>query len=381
MKKVMNKIALAFTFMIALVVGATSVVNAAEEYAKLDNVNISGAEGKLTTVQIEGQVIGKDTYYVVEDTSVGLVLDYKKNNDGLLPFTSEIAVLRCVQTIGGSCERYKMYVVDADVDALRSNNGYTLPLDGFELDENSNTKQQVLDVTGEYVRGTKLSSLNSVYGPMNTIYVLIDYVAVKEEFNIFQWKTVSKVVAQYSQVLKVIDLSEVGGGVEIKSEVAGGKSSVTVTSSVKATTVKYFATTNPVDFELEAETKKLSEVFNEKAGDTAQEITLENRMGDSQTATRKGIVFTTTFEVDLADNTHYYVLAIDETGAEAVLDVSVSGITDNQPQSPIEDGQLPEKGSDSQVGKIILIILVGVLVLAATLVIVQKIVDHKRKLY
>lgn len=380
MKKVMNKIMFAFVFALAFVVGAPSVVYAAEEYSTIDNVNVSGAEGKVTTVEIEGQVTKKDVYYVVGDVNTGLVLKYKSNNYKTLPYVSGISVLRCAHALY-DCDKYVSYSVDVNVDGLRMN-GFTLPLNGF-VEENGVTLQEVSEVTGEYVRGTKLSSLSSVYGPLNTIYVIIDYVAIEEKWSLWQFKTVQNQVAAYTQVLKVIDLSEVGGGVGISSKVEAGKSAVSVVSSVHATAIKYFSTDEEIDFGKEAEEtgKKLSEVFATKAENaTVVEQTLINEIGVSTDAARKGAVFTTNFEITLEADKHYYVLAIDETGAEAILDVSETAKT-NVPQAPIESDPLPLNAGDSQVGKIILIILVGVLVLAATLVIIQKIVDHRRKLY
>ena len=63
-----------------------------------------------------------------------------------------------------------------------------------------------------------------------------------------------------------------------------------------------------------------------------------------------------------------------------IYDISVQGALSG-PTNP--SGATPSGNNlaDTNVGKIILVVLVGVLVLAAVLVIVQKIVDHKRKLY
>ena len=50
----------------------------------------------------------------------------------------------------------------------------------------------------------------SNYGVENVTYVIIDYVAVKEYWKLFVG-TVREVVAAHTEVIKVLDLTEIGG--------------------------------------------------------------------------------------------------------------------------------------------------------------------------
>jgi hypothetical protein len=90
-------------------------------------------------------------------------------------------------------------------------------------------------------------------------------------------------------------------------------------------------------------------------------------------------------EVDAVDGKSCYVYVQDELGHYDVIE-----LPSDTTQDVVNDGggSISNNNTDTtnplantDLGKIILIVLVAVLVLAAVLVIVQKIVDHKRRLY
>ena len=381
MKKVMNKIFLSFAFALAFVFAAAVQVGAVD-YTPKNNVKVSeGENGPVYKVVLQGGVLEKETLYVVGSSDTSLKLKYITNNHGSYAYTSSISVVKCSRPgLNNQCAAWAAYSPSVNVDQLRSS-GYELPLNGFSINSSGANNQNVTTVSG-MVNGTDLSTLNSNYGVENVTYVIIDYVAVKEYWKLFVG-TVREVVAAHTEVIKVLDLTEIGGYVGISSVVNGNTYNATVHASVPVKQIKYFSTTQDIDFIDHASNsgKNLVDAFAElSANETVVAVTPGNTPMESTDANRKGLVFESTFTVTGEAGKHYYVLAVDEVGNAGIYDISVQG-TLSGPTNP--SGAAPSGNNvvDTNVGKIILVVLVGVLVLAAVLVIVQKIVDHKRKLY
>ncbi len=379
MKKVMSKILLSLTFALAFVFAGALTVEAAG-YTPKNNVKVTaGEQGNVYQTVVEGSSDNKETIYVVESKDTHLTLKYIKNNEGSYAFTSNITIVKCMGKSGTMCTSWMGYSPSVNVDQLRAS-GYTLPLDVFKVDGSGHAMHS--PVSG-IVNGTDLSTLNSVYGVDNLIYVLIDYVAVKEYWHIFKG-TQQEIVAAYSEVVKVLDLTEVNGYVTISSVFNGDKIDATVAASVKLKGIKYFESTEAYDFVDLATNGGISvaEAFAKVVSDnsyTIETVNVTNDYNPTPAAPREGIAYETKFSVDKVDGKHYYVCAEDTVGNIAVYDISVQGGTDGNMGG--SSSPLAPNAADTNVGKIILVVLVGVLVLAAVLVIIQKIVDHRRKLY
>ncbi|MBR3891319.1 MAG: hypothetical protein IKJ30_04525 [Bacilli bacterium] len=376
MKRVMSKVVLSLMFALAFVFAGAATIEAAG-YTPKQNVTVTaGEQGKVLKTTIEGSGSSKEVVYVVDSADAHLKLKYIKNNEGSYAFTSNISVVKC--SAGGSCSAYSPAV---NVDQLRAG-GYTLALDGFEDNGYGHTKQTVVNVSG-VVNGTDLSTLNSNYGRENALYVLIDYVAVKEYWKLFKG-TQREIVAAYSEVITVVNLDKVNGYVTIESAVNGTTINALVSSSVKLTELKYIETDQIFNFSQIAtdEVISLEEAFAKVVADnglTANDVAIKNILNTFNPRPPKvGLAYETEFTITKDDGKHYYVLAKDEFGSLAIYDVSTPGFVSGN--TPGNEGVGPN-AADTQVGKIILVILVGVLVLAAVLVIIQKIVDHRRKLY
>ena len=376
MKKVMSKVVLSLMFALAFVFAGTLTIEAAG-YTPKQNVTVTaGQDGKVLKTIVEGSSSSNEVVYIVDSVDTRLTLKYIKNNEGSYAFTSNISVVKCAAA--GNCNAYSLPV---NVDQLRAS-GYVLDLSGFEDNGYGHTKRTVTPVSGT-LNGTELTSLNSNYGRENALYVLIDYVAVKEYYKLFKG-TQREIVAAYSEVITVVDLTKVNGYVTIKSEIVGDKINATVASSVKLSELKYIETDKDFDFSLIATDNLLSleGAYDKVVADeglTAHDVEIDNILNKfSVEPPRKGLAYETEFSIDKEDGKHYYVLAKDEFGSIAIYDISNPA---DDGHDNLGGGDMAPNAADTQVGKIILVVLVGVLVLAAVLVIIQKIVDHRRKLY
>lgn len=378
MKKVMSKILLSLTFALAFVFAGALTVEAAG-YTPKNNVKVTaGEQGKVYQTVVEGSSDSKEILYAVESKDALLKLKYIKNNEGSYAFTSNITIVKCMGMSNTACNSWMGYSPSVNVDQLRSG-GFTVSLDVFKVDASGHAMHSPVSGT---INGTDLSTLNSAYGMDNVIYILIDYVAVKEYWHIFKG-TQQEIVAAYSEVVKVLPLQEINGYVTISSEFNGNKIDATVTASLKLKEIKYFETTETYDFATLASTGagSVSEAFDKVASDngyTIETVNVTNTYIPKAKLPREGIAYETNFSVDKEDGKHYYVCAEDVFGNMAVYDISVQGGTNGNVGG---SSPLAPNAADTNVGKIILVVLVGVLVLAAVLVIIQKIVDHKRKLY
>ena len=376
MKKVMNKIILTLSFAIAFVLAATLPVGAAGEFERINNVVVSG---DVTEYDFAGAGLTPEKIYLIENKDAQINLNYINNGTGQFAYKSNIAIVKCAKqsnlsTAAVVCSKHDVTRTGNEmVDALRSKDGFT-----FKFGEYYTSASPVED--GNYVNGVLVKNLDSVYGLKNVTFIIIDYVA-KSEYGFIIKK--EKTEAEYSEVITILNLEDIGGGaVSASRQVNGNKMTAVVDASFPVAKISYFI----ADAGLTIDNTESD--FNQAAataGVQVQSVT-PNAVPDAiDTAERKGIVYRTEFEVDAADGKSCYVYVQDELGHYDVIE-----LPSDATQDVVNDGggSTSSDGTDTtnplaktDLGKIILIVLVAVLVLAAVLVIVQKIVDHKRRLY
>jgi hypothetical protein len=158
-------------------------------------------------------------------------------------------------------------------------------------------------------------------------------------------------------------------GLDITKVDQSGSVKVTATSGLPITTIRYFSTTTPL-----ADNFNFEEEYN-KAGNG---VTLPIDKNKAPSATNG--VFSSEVTLTSAAGTYYYVEAKDAGGNSKILDVTSNTKSDNSPIGGSDSDQQGNVGN-TDVGKIILISLLVVLVISLVLVIVQRIVDYRRKIY
>jgi len=404
MKKVMTKAMMMFVFVLSIFVGNSVVANAGpiEGYSEMHNMNVTGDKGTMVYVaQVEE---GSEThpYYIVNDFSTAVLkLKYIRNNgkeggknyDKDLQYSSNISLVVC--KTNNICTTVNTATLVND-DAALKGDGYSLPLNVFEDGSKDVVVSTQENVPASALNGTNLAELQSTYGNVIsgkyvTMYLVVDYVTTthykKGGFLGIGGTWVDEVVNSYTEVIKIVELSSIGGGVSISSVTEDGKHKATVTASVNLKEVSYITTTESYDFnQLASEQgKSIKEVFNEKAGLGGNTLTTVDVSGikgsvpeDSQ---RVGREYVCNVETNVVDGTNYYVYAEDELGNAVVYNIKNVGESNPAAPLPTPGDEVPANPSNTKVGRIILIVLISVFVLSAVLVIVQRIVDYKRRLY
>lgn len=390
MKKAIKNIALAFTFFLALAfVGNTTVK--AETYGSIDNLNISSKDGihKLDLGAGSQNMI----YYAIDSTmDTTLTLGYKKNvtEFGSLPqFDSNITLVRCEKEKPDAaspavCTTSTKYQIKVDRQDLIDGD-FKLPLNVLNGLSTEALKKAPETNNNVIVNGTDLTTLTSLYGLDKTIFLVIDYTTTTEYFDFWSFSFKTKIVDAFTQVIRLVSVEEIGGPMTVTTTTADNKYFARVEASVNLLTVKYFTSSQNYDFgKLMSDSgKSLREVFAEATkNETVGEITISPSEGEipSATSTRVGRLFSATVEFTKEDGKYYYVYAEDVLENQIVMDLVDGPSSDPDSQLPPVD-PLPPAAQETNVGKIILISLVSVLVIIAVLVIVQRIVDHKRRLY
>ena len=405
MKKVMAKLMFMFMFVVSIFVGKANTISAADVFPSMEqtNMNIKGAEG--TEVYELGVEIGEitHTYYVVNNfESATLLLDYVRNNDFYphadIQWESNISLVLC--RTNDTCDAVDVVNVNIEGRGLLNGEGFKLPLNLFTKDaDQSLIKEKTTGVDSYILNGTNLGKLLSHYGNVVagtskyiTMYLVISYESKATYEEGFWWfkEPVTETYSQYSEVIPIINLSAIGGGVSITSENKDNQHKAQVIASVPLKTVKYITTTKVYDIEKDIEKvasdkgKLLSVYFDELGSEEGNTLTTVNVEGiKARTATTPNRLkreFVCELSVDNVENTNYYVYAEDELGNKTIYNIKVPGTStpvtgggENKPTEP--------SAPNTQVGETILIILISVFVLSAALVIFQRIIDYRRKLY
>lgn len=412
MKKVMTKVIFMFMFVISIFAFGSSVANAAEEYAKIQNVVVTGHNGTLVfkpDVQIGTQTY--QDYYMVEDfTTAVLKLKYISNAgqgtganyDQNLQYSSNISLVVC--KTNDECNVVDIANFTGNNQALMKD-GFILPLNVFEGGSKELLKDSESNKAADKLNGTNLTELRSVYKNVtfkegtyevekyNTIYLVIDYETTRKykkgSFLGIGGEWVTEPVEQYTEVIKFVELSAIGGEVSISSVTKDGKHTATVSSSAGFREISYITTTKDYNFEqLSSEQgKSLKEVFDEKAkedGNTLTAVSVEGIKASIPAidSKRLGREYVYKFDKDVVDGTNYYVFAEDGFGNQVIYNIANEGESTPVTKVPSQnEGTPPTNPKDTKVGQIILIVLISVFVLSAVLVIVQRIVDYRRRLY
>lgn len=353
MKKLVKSCLLAFAFTFAFVfLGAVTVSAEALNNTKISEYN--------ATYSVEGS-----TYYAVNGSAEEKTIKLNNISNGksvskwytlgvpmFKNYTALVSVVKCADydAAGGMCKTWGVYSYSNDevatMDSLK--NGLTLKFKAENLKESKGTT---------IVNGAKLSELSSAYGVDKTYFVVVQY----------ELQGGSTYDPDIFKVVFTDDLAKIN----INAANSNGTSKVTITSGTPIALVKYFNASEAIEGEYD---------FAEKYEAAAEKLEVLSK-AEANPNMANG-VFTYEVEITLAEGKHYYLQAADSAGNVARI-----YINDNQQDNDNEGdtNALPPGGGENvgntNVGKIILISLLVVLVLSVVLVIVQRIVDYRKKLY
>lgn len=358
MKRLVKNSVLVFVCAFAFLFMGVASVKAAE--AALNNTTIEGATASYK--------VAEQSYYVMAGSKADSTITLKSKSNGqytsstflgFIPagktykvYNAKVSIVKCTQydsTLGG-CKTWSEYNYSTDanatMDALKQK-GLTI---GFAEESFKPIKGSTV------VNGANLGALYSASGIEKTYFVIVQYrLQTGTEYN----PDVFSVVFAEDVAPLNISQTTVNAGVKI---VAG--------SGLPVTSMRYFysdtALAGGFDFE--------TEYTNSNNGVVAYTADLTQAQSPVQ-----GIFNS---EINIADvsGKYFYVEIVDAGGRVKVLDVSTAKQTDN---TPVKTEPNPVEGNvgNTDVGKIILISLLAVLVISLVLVIVQRIVDYRRKLY
>lgn len=352
MKKLVKSCLLAFAFTFAFVFLGAATVSA----EALNNTKISEYSAAYS---VEGS-----KYYAVNGSAEEKTIKLNNISNGktvskwytfgvpmFKNYTALVSVVKCAEydAAGGLCKTWGVYSYSNDEVATMDNlkKGLVLNFKAENLKESKGTT---------VVNGAKLSELNSAYGVDKTYFVVVQY-------------ELQGGSTYDPDIFKVVFTDELAK-ININAANSNGTAKVTVTSGTPIAVVKYFNVSDKIEGEYD---------FAEKYEAAAEK--LETLSKAEENPNMVDGVFTYEVEVTLAEGKHYYLQATDSAGNVARI-----YINDNQQDNNVGDTDpLPPGGGENigntNVGKIILISLLVVLVLSVVLVIVQRIVDYRKKLY
>ena len=317
--------------------------------AELNNTKISGYSAKY-------KADGSTYYYVNNSIEEGRIVlhpesTFRSTTLGAAYYSASVSVVTCSgEVTNEGCKKWSYYNYSNDaaatMDALKSG----LSLDFSKLQPATNLNE---------VNGEKLGSLNSFYGVENTYFVIVQYTSQKLGFGVLVKETTFD-----AEVFKVVFRDKVKP-IDISGEVENGVTKVTVTSGLPITNVRYFYTSKSLEAGFDFQTQYKSA---NNGVEVLTEMESDPKLGNK--------IFKYEFTFKAKDDVNYYVEATDVSDAKAVYDVT-NGVTHNHESNDKQPGNV----GNTPVGKYILIALLVVLVLSLVLVIVQRIVDYRKKLY
>lgn len=350
MKKFFKKSMLAVMFTFTFLFMGVSV-KAAVNVVK-DNTNMSE--------NVNGYKVGENQQYVVsgsaEEAEITLTSISTSTKAGFIIKTekallAKVSVVKCetLDTDSNVCKRWVAYTYNEDkkvtMDALKK---------GLVLNFQEKSFAPIAGVTE--LNGVTLSNLSSIHGLEDTYFVLVQYEA---------YRTILKNDVFDTEVYKLV-FSDDLASLEIEAEKKSDGIEVTAQSGLPIVSIKYFHT----DKKLEIPFDFATEYKNAGNGET---IAVEN----GNYAAAEGEIYSLEALLPkIEKGEYYYVEATDVAGNKVLKDLD-SKTRYNDPGSE----ENTPKFTNTPVGKIILMILLGILVVALVLVIVQKIIDKRKKLY
>ncbi len=360
MKNMLKKALFTFVCAIAfLFAGGLSVKAAA---GKLDNTTIAGYNYKY-------QVDGKNYYYVQgkkEDAKI--TLKAKNTNEGTVlgaaNYRAYLSIVTCdgdlnINSGCSSWHHYNYNVDYANAYDLTEDLSKGVTLDFTKLAETRETK----------ANNVSFASLESFYGINSTYFVMVNYVSQK--LGAWLIKVEEKV---YDTEIFMVVFEEDMPATTMDKEVVDGVTKITVKSATPITNVKYFHTSQDLSSGYDFETKYKS---SGTGVEVLKSIEEDPKLGNG--------VFKYEFSFTAEEGENYHVQATNLTGEKYVKNLTKDDSTvvpaPNSPTSPSNPNKPESNALNQNVGKYILIALLIVLVLSLVLVIVQRIVDYKKKLY
>ena len=352
MKKFIKGMVATFTFMLTLVVCGATKVGAEDLKPSINNTSITEETTTFTS--------GEKSYYVTADGKVTFKAA-KNNNGGVaglfyntsVVYWARFSIAHCLELNGTACGKWGVYTYEHE-----GKNGPSYVMDdllkGLVIEDIS--KLDYSTSTDLEVNGAQLGTLKSIYSLEDTYFAVVQY---------YQGNT--KLFANketYEPEIFPIVLESSLTEISVSHTVLNGVTTFTVQSGAPINTIKYFASSSKL-----SGTYDFASKFTENAGVVQLSQALENPKATNG-------VFKYEFTLTLEDGKFYYVQASDVMSNVATYDVS-EGTSVNQQQRENNDDNI----GDTNIGKIILIALLALLVISIALVIIQKIVDHKRKLY
>lgn len=350
MKKFVRRSIFTFFFALACVICGAVSVKAAE--AALNNTKLSGYDVSYRAEE--------NDYYAISrgEESRGIKLTSKNAGQfkGLTMkyYSAFVSVVKCTtyDADAQACSTWSKYDYSssetATMDALKQYKGQELILD-FD-------PSKLVEAKGiMHVNGATLGELDSVYSLADTYFVIVQY-------TLQRWPLAD--IVYDPDIFRVVVLDEVAD-IQFSQKEVDGKVKVTITSGVPINTVRYFYSTSAQAEGFDYETAYVTS--------TNGVVVLAESEPDPYV---KNGLFSYSFEITVTEGQYYYVEATDVGGRVSVYNVVEKTINQGDTQKPIA-----ETAGDTDVGKIILISLVVVFVLAVVLVIVQKIIDYRKKLY
>ena len=270
-------------------------------------------------------------------------------------YTAQVFVVKCTEydAIQQSCKTWSKY----DYNSSESKTMDALKQKKLSIGFKDNLFKEAKDLPT--FNDLSLGELDSAYSLFNTYFVIVAYKLER------YWPMED--IKYRPDVFRVVfadDLEEL----KISKSVDGTATKVSITSGTPINTVRYFHTTTELTDGYDFETEYA------KAGNGA--VALEKATDDVAVNDGKSSY---TLKLTVNEGEYYYVEATDLSGEKVIYSVHADKTNDGGSVS----GDKKPGGNigDTDIGTIILISLVVVFVLAVVLVIVQKIVDYKKKLY
>lgn len=345
MKKFLRSSILAIVCTFAFLFLGVGSVSAADS---INNTKVSGYAAKYT--------IAENDYYAIQGNPTDQTLVLKSISNGKYTsslwglvktykvYTAQVAVVKCsnYDAEANFCLTWDVYSYSTSsektMDALKQ--------DGLKLVFN---KLKPAEGQTE-VNGAKLGTLKSAHGINNTYFVIVQY---RLQTGTLYDPDIFRVV--FSDGLANINI-------------AATNTQINVASKFPIANIKYFSTT-----------EKLADGFDFDTEYTNSTTGVESTYNPTRAKDTVNAEFIESVDYTREEGKYYYAQATDILGNKTVLDLTEEKQTENNPT--VNDNTSVDNVGNTNVGKYILIALVGILVIALVLVIIQKIVDYRKKLY
>lgn len=349
MKKLLKNSILMCVFALAFILCGVSV-----KAAGLNNTTI---EGVSATYKID-----EVAHYAINGNAQehGVVLKAKEKGryewtfiiKTFKVYTAQVSVAKCDDYDAGQkyCKTWSVYNYSTDenktMDALKQ--------DGLVLTFKDELFTPAKGITE--INGAKLGTLTTEHKVEDTYFVIVQY----------RLQTGTLYEPDVFRVVFSNDLE----GLNVSASDLGNQTKVTATSGTPIEAIKYFYTS-----------AQLSEGYDfaseyTKAGNGVTEQVNLNAAPSSNDG-----IFSESVSLEDGQNKYYYVEVTDALGNKMTYDVTKGTTTQNQPSTQPSQNPSDANVANTNVGKIILMSLIVILVISLVLVIIQRIVDYKRKLY